>query len=82
MKVLLDTHVLLWFLNGDKKLSKQQKEIIESTKNLKFISIASLWEISIKLSLNKLVLPIDLKAFMNLIDQNGFLILPIGLDIS
>lgn len=61
MKVLLDTHVLLWFLNGDKKLSKQQTELIESSKNLKFVSIASLWEISIKLSLNKLRLPLDLK---------------------
>lgn len=80
MKVLLDTHVLLWFLNGDKKLNKQQKEIIESPKNLKFVSIATLWEISIKLSLNKLKLPLDLKAFIQLIDQNGFLILPIELE--
>lgn len=80
MKILLDTHVLLWFLNGDKKLSKHQKEIIESSKNLKFISIASLWEISIKLSLNKLKLPLDLKSFIQLIDQNGFLILPIELE--
>ena len=80
MKVLLDTHVLLWFLNGDKKLSKQQNEFIESSKNLKFVSIASLWEISIKLSLNKLRLPLDLKSFIQLIDQNGFLILPIELE--
>jgi PIN domain nuclease of toxin-antitoxin system len=80
MKLLLDTHVLLWFLNGDKKLSKQQKQIIESTKNIKFISIASIWEISIKLSLNKLKLPIDLESFIQLIDQNGFLFLPIELE--
>lgn len=80
MKVLLDTHVLLWFLNGDEKLNKQQKEIIESPKNLKFVSIATLWEISIKLSLNKLKLPLDLKSFIQLIDQNGFLILPIELE--
>jgi PIN domain nuclease of toxin-antitoxin system len=41
MKFLLDTHVLLWFLNGDNKLSNQQKEQIESPKNLKFVSIAT-----------------------------------------
>ena len=56
MKYLLDTHTLLWFLKGDKKLSAKARELIDNPRNAKFLSIASLWEIAIKVSLKKLVL--------------------------
>ncbi|MDE0014376.1 MAG: type II toxin-antitoxin system VapC family toxin [Candidatus Poribacteria bacterium] len=56
MKYLLDTHTLLWFLKGDKKLSDKARGLIENSHNTKFLSIASLWEIAIKVSLKKLVL--------------------------
>ena len=56
MKYLFDTHTLLWFLNGDQKLSDKARHLIESPHNTKFLSIASLWEIAIKVSLRKLVL--------------------------
>lgn len=56
MKVLLDTHALLWFLMGDKRLSRKARSAIESTKNTRLLSDASLWEISIKQSLGKLQL--------------------------
>ena len=56
MKYLLDTHTLIWFLMGDKKLSNKARELIDNPRNGKFISIASLWEIAIKVSLKKLVL--------------------------
>jgi PIN domain nuclease of toxin-antitoxin system len=48
MKYLLDTHTLLWFLKGDKKLSDRARQLIDSPRNAKFLSIASLWEIAIK----------------------------------
>ena len=56
MKYLLDTHTLLWFLQGDKKLSDKARQLIDDPRNEKFLSIASLWEIAIKVSLGKLVL--------------------------
>jgi len=56
MKYLLDTHTLLWFLQGDKKLSAKARRLIDSPRNEKFLSIASLWEIAIKVSLGKLAL--------------------------
>ena len=56
MKYLLDTHTLLWFLQGDKKLSDKARRLIDSPRNEKFLSIVSLWEIAIKGSLGKLVL--------------------------
>jgi PIN domain nuclease of toxin-antitoxin system len=80
MKVLLDTHVLIWFFSGNNKLSKKYTKIIESPENIKFVSIATLWEIAIKISLNKLKLPLDLKSFMQLVDENGFIILSIELE--
>ena len=56
MKYLLDTHTLLWFLMGDKKLSHKARRLIDNPENKKLLSIASLWEIAIKVSVRKLVL--------------------------
>ena len=56
MKYLLDTHTLIWFLQGDKKLSDKARRLIDSPRNSKFLSIVSLWEIAVKVSLGKLVL--------------------------
>ncbi len=56
MKYLLNTHTVLWFLKGDKKLSDKARRLIDSPRNSKFLSIVSLWEIAVKVSLGKLVL--------------------------
>ena len=56
MKYLLDTHTVIWFLTGDKKLSDKARGLIDNPDNRKFLSIASLWEIAIKVSLGKLAL--------------------------
>jgi PIN domain nuclease of toxin-antitoxin system len=58
MKIILDTHTLLWFLSHDIKLSEKARTMIEDSSNDVFVSIASFWEITIKLSLSKLVLDI------------------------
>lgn len=58
MKIIIDTHIFLWFLCNDTKLSYKAKESIEDENNDIFISMASFWEISIKLSINKLDLDI------------------------
>ena len=56
MSYLIDTHTLLWYFKGDLQLSKTANDILEDEKKEKFVSIASLWEIAIKLKIEKLEL--------------------------
>ena len=56
MKLLLDTHAFLWFIGGDASLSSTARALTEDTANQPFLSIASLWEMAIKLSIGKLSL--------------------------
>jgi PIN domain nuclease of toxin-antitoxin system len=56
MKILLDTHALLWMLSDDERLSDQAKNYILNHNNELFFSLASYWEICIKQSLGKLQL--------------------------
>ena len=53
---LLDTHALIWFLEGDAQLSSTAKTIILDTDNRLLVSVASLWEMAIKMSIGKLTL--------------------------
>jgi PIN domain nuclease of toxin-antitoxin system len=77
MDLLLDTHSLIWFLNGDEKLSDKAKSMIEDPTNSKIVSIASIWEIAIKISLDKFRFPKGFKHFLDMVEDNGFEILPI-----
>lgn len=54
MNILLDTHAFLWYLQDSKELSSKAAKILEEPNNTLWLSIASLWEISIKLGLGKL----------------------------
>lgn len=54
MRLLLDTHAFLWFIQGNNSLSDAARSSIEASENQKLISIASLWEIAIKVSIGKL----------------------------
>jgi PIN domain nuclease of toxin-antitoxin system len=56
MKLLLDTHALLWFLAGDTRLSPAARAAIEDRSNTRLFSIAGAWEMAIKVSLGKLSL--------------------------
>jgi PIN domain nuclease of toxin-antitoxin system len=56
MKMLLDTHALLWAISGDERLGPNARASFLNSENQLFFSIASLWEIGIKLSLGKLLL--------------------------
>ncbi len=59
MKILIDTHLLLWWLGGDPSLSAQARALIGDPENTVFVSAVSLWEIWLKESLGKLRLPAD-----------------------
>ncbi len=80
MAYILDSHTLLWFVSGDKKLPKSVKEIIKDIKQPCFISAASLWEITIKQQIGKLILEISLKELFEFIDRNQIEIIPINFD--
>jgi len=77
MKLLLDTHTVLWFFNNVENLSKTALDAILESTNDKFISIASAWELAIKISLDKLVFEGGIEQFFSVADVNGFELLPI-----
>lgn len=77
MKLLLDTHVLLWWLANNSTLSELAKISISNPDNLIFVSAASAWEIAIKKSIGKLEAPDDLTQQ---IERKDFLPLPIVID--
>ena len=60
---LIDTHILLWFVNGDEKLPGSIKALLETEKTI-FVSIATFWEIAIKNSIGKLDLPVSIAQLM------------------
>ncbi|MCU0353262.1 MAG: type II toxin-antitoxin system VapC family toxin [Cytophagales bacterium] len=78
MDLLLDTNALIWFLEGDAQLSTAAKNTIEHPQNRRFVSIASLWEMAIKISLGKLVLMQPLPKVFQEIRNNGIDILSIN----
>jgi PIN domain nuclease of toxin-antitoxin system len=74
MMLLLDTHVLLWWLVDPKQLSRAARKAIQDGANPVYISAAVAWEIAIKKALGKLDAPDDLEDAM---EANRFLSLPI-----
>ncbi len=77
MRFLLDTHSFLWFNSGNKELSSSAEEFIRNPQNDILVSVASLWEISIKNSLKKLVISGGFESVQEDLTSNGFQILPI-----
>jgi len=57
LRILLDTHLILWWLDGSALLPVMAKELIEDSENAVFVSAVSLWEIWLKQTLGKLRLP-------------------------
>jgi len=78
MRVLLDTHALLWFLLNDSRLSATAKSAISDPANEVAVSPASYWEIAIKVALGKFVLPRPYQEFIeSQLLRNDFRILHI-----
>jgi PIN domain nuclease of toxin-antitoxin system len=57
MKLLLDTHIFLWYVSGDTKLSATVRDMIRDPANVVYLSVVSVWEAIVKYQLGKLPLP-------------------------
>jgi PIN domain nuclease of toxin-antitoxin system len=77
MKLLLDTHLLLWAAGEPRRLSKQARSLIENQNNELLFSVASLWEVSIKRRLGREDFKVDARLLRRGLLDNGYGELPI-----
>ncbi|MBL0320079.1 MAG: type II toxin-antitoxin system VapC family toxin [Alphaproteobacteria bacterium] len=78
MKLLLDTHLLLWASGTPDRLSAEARALIESPQNELFFSAASLWEIAIKRGLGRDDFQVDTRLLRRGLLDNGYSELPIA----
>jgi PIN domain nuclease of toxin-antitoxin system len=80
MKVLIDTHTFLWLIEDHPHLSTAARSIFADSANEVFLSIASVWEMAIKVSLNKLQLNASFEHFITQnVPKNNVQLLPVTL---
>nr|VFJ48043.1 MAG: PIN domain nuclease, a component of toxin-antitoxin system (PIN domain) [Candidatus Kentron sp. DK] len=80
MRLLLDTSSFLWFIAGNDRLGGKTKELMEDFDNALVLSVASLWEIAIKISIGKLDLLKEFDQFIpEKLEENEVEVLPIRL---
>ena len=80
MDVLLDTHILLWAWNGVKRLGQSHRDLLTSQEVRAFVSIVSLWEVSIKKSVGKLELKAPLEELVASLPEFQFELLPLRVE--
>jgi PIN domain nuclease of toxin-antitoxin system len=81
MRLLLDTHALLWWLSGDPQLAGAAREAVADAESSVYVSAASAWEVATKTRLGKLPGAESLaQDFAAEIEQHGFLPLPISVE--
>jgi PIN domain nuclease of toxin-antitoxin system len=80
MNLLLDTHAFIWFVEGSSELSSKAKTAILDESNVKYVSIVSLWEMSIKVAQGKLNLRSPFETVLDDIYNNGFKLYDITFD--
>ena len=78
MRYLIDTHIFLWYCNGAPEFSFTARKLMDDKTNSLVISIASLWEISIKSALGKLTIEGTYELVMEDVIENDIEILPIN----
>ena len=77
MKLLLDTHALLWWLSDDKQLGARARALIEDPGNDVLVSVVSLWEIAVKIRVGKL--EADVGEIAGVIEREGLTLVGIGI---
>jgi PIN domain nuclease of toxin-antitoxin system len=81
MKLLLDTHALLWWLDGDQRLSPTARSLIGDESTIVFVSATSAWEISTKVRIGKLPGAVEVaERFVEVIGRQDFEALNISLE--
>lgn len=79
MRLLLDTHALLWWFTSDRRLSERARDLIADEANELLVSSASAWEIATKVRLGKLdEVPGVVERFAELVAADGFVHLPVN----
>lgn len=76
-RYLIDTQILIWYLNGDSQLSEYFKNEIQNQDNKIFVSMVSFWEIALKKNTGKLNMPYSTVQLMKFCDVYQFQVLPI-----
>ena len=78
MRVLLDTHAFLWFIDGDARLSRHARALIEDPSNERLLSVGSLWEMAIKAGLGRLDLALPFPDLVERqVERNAMVVLPV-----
>ena len=72
MKYLLDTHTVLWLTSNPDFLTGKVKDEILNPQNIKYVSIASAWELAIKMNIGKFRLNGGISEFYKMVEDNGF----------
>ncbi len=80
MNLLLDTHAFVWFMNADDRFPQRLIKDIENFENTCYLSVASLWEMAIKVNLGKLELIADFDNILEFCSSNRISLLPIEFD--
>ncbi|HEY1048273.1 MAG TPA: type II toxin-antitoxin system VapC family toxin [Prosthecobacter sp.] len=81
MRLLIDTHALLWFCEGNPALSARAQAAMEDVANERFVSHATAWEVAIKMGLKKLALQMEYdELFYQVLEDNRFQVLPPSLE--
>ena len=77
MKILLDTHIALWAVMKTDALTNEMKSILLSPNNEIFYSVISIWEVSLKHSINPYNMEVTASEFRRLCQESGFIEMPI-----
>ena len=81
MRLLIDTHALLWFCDGNPMLSAPARAAMEDGSNERYVSHATAWEAAIKIGIGKLTLAMDYRViFPGILEANGFVFLPTAVE--
>lgn len=78
MNLLLDTHTVLWLMEGSADLSATAASLIADPSNRLYLSMASVWEMAIKVGLKKITLSVPFSTFLSTAENGyGLIVLPI-----
>ncbi len=77
MDFLLDTHIAVWYLQGDQRISLKVREIVANPRNRIYYSIISMWEVALKHTVNAENMSMSGTAFLHWCEQAGFEKLPL-----